>query len=122
MCVQTVSLPAQELLGDEADRHHHELPVEERVLEPEEQRQAEDDGKRTEPEHKRPPVRPRQQAVESVSEEELRNDQRRGVVHLAPVVAPIEKHQPLLARLQVVLTTRRHFERDLLPAPQDPEQ
>ena len=44
MCVFTsVSLPAQELLREQADRHHHELPVEPRVLEPEEQREAEDD-------------------------------------------------------------------------------
>ena len=31
------------------------------------------------------------------------------MVHLAPVVAPIEKHQPLLARLQVMLPARRDF-------------
>src|SRR6185503_8620364 len=102
------------LLGAETDCYHHELPVEPRVLEPEEQRDAEDDGKRTEAEKKRAPMRPREQAVEGVRKEQLRNDQRRRVVHLAPVEAPIQQHQTLLTRLQVVLPAWQHLERDRL--------
>ena len=120
--VHAVALPAQELLRDEADRHHHELPIEPRVLEPEEQREAEDDGKRAEAQSERAAVRPRQEAVETVGEQQLRNDQRRRVVHLAPVEAPIEDQRALQARLQVVLRAQRHFERHRLPAPQDPKQ
>ena len=74
--VLPVSLPSQELLGDQADRHHHELPIEPRVLEPEKQRETENDGERTEAQCELAAMRPRQKAVEAVSEEQLRNDQR----------------------------------------------
>ena len=112
MCVFTPSrCQRRNSLASEADRHHHELPIEPRVLEPEEQREAEDDGKWAEAQSERAAVRPRQQAVEAVGKKQLRNDQRRRVVHLAPVEAPVEDQRALQARLQVVLRAQRHFER-----------
>src|SRR5262249_32312688 len=93
-----------------------------RVLEPEEQRDAEDDRKAAEAERELAAVSPRQQAVEAVGEQDLRDDQRRRVIHLAPVVAPVEQQRGVHAGLQIVLPPQRDLERHRLPAPQDPEQ
>src|SRR5581483_4112817 len=73
--VGAVARPAEELLGEEADRDHRELQVEPVVLEPEEQRDAEDDRERAEAERESPAVGPREQAVEAVGEQELGGDE-----------------------------------------------
>ena len=122
MRVHAVARPAQELLGEKAERHHRELQVEPVVLEPEEQGDAEDDGERAEAKHEGAPVRPREQAVEAISKQELRRNERRGVIDLAPVVAPIQDDRALLAGLQVVLTTQHDFERHFLPTAQHAKQ
>src|SRR5690606_458724 len=106
-----VPLPAQELLPGQRERDHDELPVEPRVAEPQEKTDAEDDRKRAEAEHEPAAARPRQQAVQTVREEDLRDDQRRRAIDLAPVVSPDEKHHPLLAGLEIVLSPRRELER-----------
>jgi putative ABC transport system permease protein len=54
-------------------------------------------------------VRPREQAVEAVGKQELRGNERRGVIDLAPVVAPIQDDRALLTGLQVVQATAPTF-------------
>ena len=122
MRVHAVARPAQELLGEKAERHHRELQVEPVVLEPEEQLDAENDRERAEAEHEGAPVRPREQAVEAVGKQELRGNERRGVIDLAPVVAPIQDDRALQTGLQVVLAAQHDFERHLLPTAQNAEQ
>ena len=79
-------------------------------------------GERAEAEHELAPVRPREQAVEAVGKQELRGNERRGVIDLAPVVAPIQDDRALLTGLQVVLAAQHDFERHLLPTAQNAEQ
>src|SRR4029453_4735210 len=110
------------LLDYKAERHHRELQVEPGVLEPEEKRDAENDGERPEAENELAPVRPRKQAVEAIGKQELRGNERRGVIDLAPVVAPVQDDRALLTGLQVVLPSQHDFERHSLPTAQNAEQ
>ena len=109
-----VPLPADQLLGGEAERHQDELEVEPVVREPEEQVDAEDDGNGAEAEPVRVPPRPAEQQVEPVGEDELAGDERDGVVDRRPVPAPVEEHGRLRAGLQVVLRAGGDLQR---PAP-----
>jgi hypothetical protein len=120
--VHTVARPAQELLGEKAERHHRELQIEPVVLKPQEQVDAENDRERPETERELAPVRPGEQAVETVGKQELRGNERRGVIDLAPVVAPIQDDRALLTGLQVVLAAQHDFERHHLPTAQNAEQ
>ena len=98
-----VPLPAQQLLGREAERHEHELEVEPVVPEPEEQVDAEDDRHRAEADPVGVAPGPAEEQVEPVGEGELAGDERDGVVDRRPVPAPVEEHGGLRAGLQVVL-------------------
>ena len=73
-----VPVPANQLLGREAQTDHDELEVEPVRLEPEEQVDAEDHRKGTEAEHVASTPRPAEQHVERVREDQLRGDERRG--------------------------------------------
>jgi hypothetical protein len=120
--VHAVARPAQELLGEKAERDHRELQVEPVVLEPQEQVDAENDRERPETEDELAPVRPREEAVEAVGKQELRGNERRSVIDLAPVIAPIQEDRALLTSLQVVLAARHDLERHSLPTAQNTEQ
>ena len=80
-----------------------ELQDEPVVLEPEKQVRAEDDRKRTEAEHVLFAARPRQQHVERVGEEQLREEQRHEVVDRRPVPAPVGVDGELAKALDVML-------------------
>ena len=112
-----VLLPADQVLRREPQRDQQELEVEPVRLEPEEQVDAEDDRYRSETQRAGAPPRPRQQQVERVGEQQLGQQQVRGVVHLAPVPAPVEEDRPLCARLHVVLRAERHLQLDRRPEP-----
>ena len=81
-------------------------------LEPEEQVDAEDHRKGAEAERVGLPPRPAKQHVEGVGEEQLRGDERGGVVDRPPVPAPVEQHRTLRARLEVVLLPQDDLQRE----------
>ena len=111
--VPSVLVPADQLFGGEADRHHDELQIEPVRLEPEEQIDAEDDRERTEAERVGVAPRPAEQHVEGVREEQLGGDEVGRVVHLTPVPAPVQQHRALRAGLQVVLFPGHPIQRQL---------
>jgi hypothetical protein len=106
----SVLVPANELLGEESDRHHQELEVEPVRLEPQEQVDAENDRKRTESERVRLAARPPEQDVEGIGEQKLGGEKVERVVHLAPVPAPIQHDRELRAGLQIVLLAQVDFQ------------
>ncbi|MXY18307.1 MAG: hypothetical protein F4Y57_15305 [Acidobacteria bacterium] len=110
-------VPADELLDGKADRHHQELQVEPVRLEPHEEVDAEDDRERAESEHVPLTARPGEQHVERIGEGELGGDQVRGVVHLAPVPAPVGVDGELRARLHPVLLAEDDVKGESAPPP-----
>ena len=83
-----VLLPADQLLGAEADGDEQELEGEPLRHEPQEQVDAEDDRKRAEAERVAVAARPRQQHVEGVGEQELRRHEWQVVVHPGASASP----------------------------------
>ena len=102
-----VTVPPDELLPEEPDGDEEELQVEPVVPEPEEQVRAEDDRKRPEPEDEAAAARPRQQHVERVGEDDLRDQQPRVVVDRPPVPPPVRVDRDVAHRLDVVLRAGR---------------
>ena len=102
--------PLDERLPEEARPHHQELQVEPVVGEPEEEVGAEDDGKGPEAEHVAFAPRPREQHVEGVGEDQLRQQKPGEVVDRPPVPAPAGEHGELHEGLQVVLRAQDDLE------------
>ena len=102
-----VAFPLDEGLAEEADGDEQELEGEPVVLEPQEQVGAEHDRNRPEADAEGPLARPRQQGVERVGEEHLREQQRQVGVDRRPVVAPVGVDAQVAAHLDVVLRPRR---------------
>ncbi len=107
-----VLFPPDQFFGGETDRHHQELEVKPIRSEPKEQVNAEDHRKRTEAQRVSIPPRPGQQDVESVGEDQLRDDEIVGVIHLPPMPAPVDEYRRVHARLQIVLRPEARFERE----------
>ena len=110
-------------LASQADRHHHELPVEPRVLEPEEQRDAEDDGKRAEAQ--------KRTCGGASTTKDCRSRRQRGAAQgsAAPRDTPRASSSPNKEAARPVRTPASSAAGaaplrsvTCLPAPQDPEQ
>src|SRR5690349_6304470 len=106
-----ILVPSDQLFGSEPDGDQKKLKVEPVGLEPEEQVRAEDDRKRSESERIRVATRPGEQRVKRVRKYELPGDERRGLVHLRPVPAPVREDAEMRAGLNVVLLAERHLNR-----------
>ncbi len=104
-------VPANQLLGGEAERHDRKLQVEPVRLEPEKQVDAEDDWNGAETEGVDVAPRPGEQHVEGIREQQLRGDEVGRLVDLRPVPAPVEQHRALGTGLHVVLLPRNDLER-----------
>ena len=103
MYATAVPVPTNQFFRGQSERDHRELEIEPVRLEPEEQIDAEDDGKRSETERVGVTPRPDEQHVECVGEHELGDDTGGRGVNRRPIPAPIYEHRPLRAGLQVVL-------------------
>ena len=110
-----VLVPADQLLRGQPKRHHRELQIEPVRLEPEEQIDAEDDGKRSEAERVGVAPRPAEQHVERVREEQLGEDEGAERVNRRPIPAPIQQHRALRAGLQIVLLPQDHIQVSVRP-------
>ena len=106
-----IPVPADELLGREAESHHQELQVEPVWLEPQKQVDAEDDRERTEAEHIRVSPRPAEQHVQGIGEHQLPGDEMGRGIHWRPVPTPIHEYRELGAGLQIVLFSRLYRQR-----------
>ena len=89
-------------LAEHAGGHQQELQEEPVVFEPQKQIRAEDDWKRTEAENPLIAPRPAHQHVQNVDKHNLRNNQRRVVIHLAPVPSPIQIDAGVHRELDIV--------------------
>src|SRR5262245_18888776 len=96
-------MPPDELLTQDPDRDEDELQIKPVIAEPQEQVRAEDDREGTEAEDEAAAPRPRQQHVERIGEDDLR-DQQPGVgVHWRPIPTPVRIDREMAHRLDVVL-------------------
>ena len=112
MYAPPVPVPADQFFRGQSERHHRELQIEPVRLEPEEQIDAEDDGKRCEAESVGVAARPAEQHVERIREEQLREDEGREGIDRRPIPAPVQQHRSLRAGLQIVLFPQHDFERE----------
>src|SRR5579863_8519453 len=103
-------LPTNQLFRRQAKRDHRELEVEPVWLEPEEEIDTKNNGKRSETQSVRVAPRPTEQHVERVCEQELGDDEVTGGVDLRPIPSPIQQHRNLRAGLQVVLLSQDHID------------
>ena len=116
MCVAPpLFVPPDQILGREADGNHQELQIEPVLLEPEEKVGAEDDRELAEAERVAVAVRPGEQHVERIREQQLRHEKVCGVVDRLPVPAPVEQDRSLGAGLQVVLLAEHDVDRQRPP-------
>src|ERR1700733_3707527 len=115
-------VPTNQLFRGQPEGDHRELEIEPFRLEPKEEIDAEDDGKRSETEGVGVTPRPTEQQVECVREDELSEDEVCRGVNLRPVPPPIQEHRTLRARLKVVLLPQDHIECKHPPATPGPDE
>ncbi len=116
--VPVVRIPTNQFLRGQAERDHCELQVEIVRLEPEEQIDAEDYGKRGEAENVRIAPRPAKQHVECIREEVVGRAMKGAEgVDRRPIPAPIQQYRALRTCLQVVLLPQSHLQPERPSAP-----